>query len=331
MFQKESILQMKVDTIREFFEDELTNGIYCGVGVSIKQAAVSARILEKVVDVPQMVTELAALLQKYKDFRVESKEHLLHVRGVMKGEATESEPFSRLWLQYWDEEDEIVVASVDAGDMLYCTQLEFLDNLAGVFGVQLALLIQDDEEMKRFYLEYLEWLEPYYEQGMEKKQSFSKILAHSVGKLAMQYPEELATIMPKGFNVPYFVNRLRHILEAYHLPDINAPSEWKLMGFTITRDDVWLSCHIDFRTFNGLMILFGTDERVEKPRVLNEKQVVQMAENLLLLMLQTDDTVSRLFAKDLSNVIAEMLKLGTDTDPAAAAEALQKYVEVFYF
>ena len=68
------------------------------------------------------------------------------------------------------------------------------------------------------------------------------------------------------------------------------------------------------------MILFGTDERVEKPRVLNEKQVVQMAENLLLLMLQTDDTVSRLFAKDLSNVIAEMLKLGTDTDPAAAAE-----------
>lgn len=165
----------------------------------------------------------------------------------------------------------------------------------------------------------------------EIKNQFVRTLALTMGKLAKCYPEEQAYVMPVLFNVPFLIHRMRQILTAYNLPMLKSPSKWNLMGFQIQTDGMDFSCHIEYRTFNGMMILLTDNQEPEALccRILSDRQSVILVKELIQTMQQIDNPLCRLFAADMTNLVYEMLLPEQQPDEQKVLEELDDFLVLF--
>lgn len=163
------------------------------------------------------------------------------------------------------------------------------------------------------------------------KNQFARTLAMTIGKLAKRYPKEEAYAMPVLFNVPLLIHRMRQILTSYDLPMLESPSKWNLMGFMLQGEGMSFSCHIEYRTFNGMMVIL-TDEQEPSAlcsRVLSDRQSVILIKDLIQTMQQTDNPLCRLFAADMTNLVYDMLLPEEHPDEKKVLEELDHFLLLF--
>ncbi len=165
----------------------------------------------------------------------------------------------------------------------------------------------------------------------EIKNQFVRTLALTMGKLAKCYPEEQVYAMPVLFNVPFLIYRMRQILTAYHLPMLQSPSKWNLMGFQIQTDGMDFSCHIEYRTFNGMMLLLTDKQEPEALccKILSDRQSVLLIKELIQTMQQIENPLCRRFAADMTNLVYEMLLLGKQPDEQKGLKELDDFLVMF--
>lgn len=165
----------------------------------------------------------------------------------------------------------------------------------------------------------------------EIKNQFVRTLALTMGKLAKCYPEEQVYAMPVLFNVPFLIHRMRQILTAYHLPMLQSPSKWNLMGFQIQTDGMDVSCHIEYRTFNGMMLLLTDKQEPEALccKILSDRQSVLLIKELIQTMQQIENPLCRRFVADMTNLVYEMLLLGKQPDEQKGLKELDDFLVMF--
>ena len=165
----------------------------------------------------------------------------------------------------------------------------------------------------------------------EIKNQFVRTLALTMGKLAKCYPEEQVYAMPVLFNVPFLIHRMRQILTAYHLPMLQSPSKWNLMGFQIQTDGMDVSCHIEYRTFNGMMLLLTDKPEPEALccKILSDRQSVLLIKELIQTMQQIENPLCRRFVADMTNLVYEMLLPGKQPDEQKGLKELDDFLVMF--
>lgn len=333
MLSQQSLLRLEGNVLRAYFQSELRTGSCFGEEYKKEYIQMSADKLGHIVNVTAIIDELADLLQKYEDFTLEQMEGLLYVKGYVKqGRKRKVELCRGLRLQYENYADTIVLAVTANGVPFYCNQLQFLDNLNSYFGMQLAILIQDDEKLKAFFEEYIEWLKPYREQAKQIREAFCSELADTVYRIASAFPAEKTAVIPTAFNVPFLLFHLEKILIPYRLPGMMAESFMKILGFRLSfRAGQDFSCYIDPKTFNAILLTCTADAEAEYySAVLNERQIVLLMKQLIVTGMQSENPISRLFARELADVVYEMMCYREEQDEMSIVSGLERYLELWY-
>lgn len=329
MLSIEKILKMKPSILRSWMQEEFLDSERHGDSNTAMKAERMSEAMYGVVDIPKMIAELAELLLNYSDFQVEQEKLRLIVRGKRKEEPKEAAGSIRLSLLHKTESD-MVIASVGSTNNIYCNQLNFMDNMAGVFGMELALLVQNDERMKAFYLEYFEWLKPYYQQIMELRYDMETRLVRIISKLVKEYPNEEPFIAPITFNIAYLLHHVRGSLHHYRLPDVEKCSSLNLLGFNVAREELRFSSVIDFKTFNGLLVFCFDHERVEASfhKVISDYQTLLLVKDLIVQLERQPNPICQLFAQDLAKIMATVLLLKADKEMCNTIKEIENYLEI---
>ena len=333
MWPKEKLMNMDGDILRQLFRSELRCGICYGEDVNWENAYAAAEQVGEIVEMEDMMSELAKLLERYPAFTVEQEGTQLHVQGILKNKRKKRQEISSfLWLQCHPSSHNLVTASVAGGKPFFCNQLEFIDNLEERFGMQLALLIEKDEMLKTFYLEYQAWLAPYTERIVMLRKDFSEQMAMLISEIARSFPEDEAAIMPVRFNVPYFLNRVKRILEQYRLSQTGENGALQLLRFHLQSGETDLECHLDLNTCNAVWIRY-IDNRAQYSNhltLLTDQQIVQLIRELLKRIKYYTNPFCSLFAKDIAEMAGSMLSLEENVTSDTILEALETYLDLFY-
>lgn len=331
MLRIDKIQNTKPAALRKWLQEEFLDLERYGDANTIMRAERVSNAMYGWVDIPKMIAELTALLLKYPDFQVEQEKSRLIVRGKRKGEPKEAAGCIRLSLLHKTESD-MVIASVGKTNNIYCNQLNFMDNMAGVFGIELALLIQKNETMKVFYLEYLEWLQPYYEQIMELRCDMEERLARIVMNLVKDYQREEPTITPVLYNIIYLLQGIRSSLNLYRLPNVEAASSLNLPGFNIRREDFHFFAVIDIRTFNGLLVMRLEKEHLEKSFHirLSDYQTLVLVKDFMVELKRQPNPICQVFVQDVAGIVVDAIPLKEKTEVSDVIAELESYLEVLY-
>lgn len=330
MIEKEKLMQMKSSVLRTLFHAELKMGSYYGEDTNLERAHVSSDKLGEIVNVGRLLAELAELLSRYDDFIVEQKQYWIQIKGCEKNNRRrKKEPREYLWLQYGEREGGIIMAAIAGGMPIYCNQIQLIDNLEQRLGMQLALLIQDDDTLKTFYLEYLKWLEPYIKQVSDLRASFRELVITDFCAISESFSEETAAVMPVRFNIPYLLAGIKRILDHYRVLHLVMPTLQREIGFQVQQGKRILDCFISLETYNAVRIYYSDHALKEEfcYRELNDRQTAMFICQLIHRMMREENPLGKLFAKDICDLVHGMLHDKPNLNETQVVAELESYID----
>lgn len=307
----EKLVTMEGDVLRAVFRSELRSGGCYGEGRDKKQAKAMADRIGKIFDVVELLNSLAEFLAQYEDFTVEKMEHGLYVLGQQVNRRKKKQKNGGCLKLEYNGMGDLLLVSFGGGEGFYCNLIELIDNLTHRFGLQLALCIQEDDRLKQFYQNYLDWLTPYAEQMAALRQDFLTALVGAIGQDVKNFPPQKVDWMPVKANIPYLTDKFQQILRQYRLPQLEMPQMRQEIGFQIQAQPYAFSFLVDCSTYNAVAVQY-LDRQTDKNcyrRVLTGAQTVTLLKQLQAESEKQENPFFRLMGKELEFLLYKLFVL----------------------
>jgi len=307
----EKLVTMEGDVLRAIFRSELRSGGCYGEDCEKKRAKAIAECIGTIFDVAELLDSLAEFLGQYSDLAIEKRTRGLHILGEQANRRKKPQKMHSCLKFDYNNQHNLLMVSVDGGSPFYCNLLELIDNLADRFGMQLALCIQEDQELKRFYQAYLNWLSPYQQQAELLRFNFQTWLVGKICALTKRFPKQKAACMPVTANIPYLTERFQEMLLQYHLAQFELPQIRQDIGFHVQTQQFVFSFLVDRITYNAVVIQYWdkTDEKTCCRRILTGSQTLTLLKQLQAESAEQDNPLARLLSKELDLLLYHMFIL----------------------
>lgn len=307
----EKLVTMEGDVLRAIFRSELRSGGCYGEGRDKEQAKAMADRIGKIFDVEELLHSLAEFLAQYEDFTIEKTRYALCISGKQENRRKKRQRTGGYFRLEYNGMENMVMVSLNSKEIFYCNFIDLVDNLTYRFGLQLALCIQEDEMLKQFYQDYLDWLRPYTEQLAVLRQEFLTALVGAIGRGVGNFPPQKVDWMPVEVNIPYITDQFQQILRQCHLPQLEMPQMRQEIGFQIQDQPYAFSFLVDCSTYNAVAVQY-LDRQIDKNcyrRILTGPQTVALLKQLQAEGEKQENPFFRLMGKELELLLYRLLVL----------------------
>ena len=291
---KETVSKMDARKLRYVAESEVNTSVYIGYDRDFEEATIEGERTGYIYDVDYLLDSIASLLQKYSDITIEKSDNALVLSGKPKTYSRDVECTPYIQFRYHHEEAVIQIAD-EYGVDAYCQQTELIDCLADTSIFHIMLLIQDDQEMKECYLEFLDLLQPYKNMLAEQKNAFLDVLITDIMDFLQGQPRGNVKAMPVTLNLPLLMYQLGEELEHYGFDETNFVVTPIRQGMSISSSGNKFFVRIDTNTWNGLIL--GMQSRaLFDIHLIDAEQVKVLAKRLMQKLQNEDNVYCRMFA-----------------------------------
>ena len=292
---KEAVSKMDARKLRYVAESEVNTSVYIGYDRDFDEATVEGKRTGYVYDVDRLLDSIAVLLQKYPDISIEKTDNALVLSGQPKTYSRDVECTPYIQFRYHHEEAVIQIAD-EYGVDAYCQQTELIDCLADTAIFHIMLLIQDDQEMKECYLEFLDLIQPYKNMLTEQKNAFLDVLITDTMDFLQGQPRGNVKAMPVTLNLPLLMYQLGEELEHYGFDETDFVETLIRQGLSIrSSSGNKFYVRIDTNTWNGLIL--GMQSRaLFDMHLIDTEQVKVLAKRLMLKLQREDNVYCRMFS-----------------------------------
>lgn len=309
----ENIVKARPMSLRQFAESEIISKVYCGFDRNEEDAKLDGNRVGIIYDMQSLFQDLSKLLKKYADIEIEQRDNVLILSGQPKTYGNNVEVVEKLEVVYNSDEKYILIKE-DELLGAYCNQLEFLDNLAGQMIFKILIWIQNDETLKKCYIEFLELIDPYQTKLRLQKNEFMKTLMGEIIDCLDKLPQEKVDIMPVTLNVPLLAFRLQQELDSYNLQDSDYYYNTHSMNVFIRDKDIRLKISIDTRTMNGIIVLPIVAKKI-RVELLGAESLKEMVRIIASQLQEVENIYCRLFANKMIEVLYELVYWYEDDIP----------------
>jgi len=178
---------------------------------------------------------------------------------------------------------------------------------------RILLWIQDDKELKKCYLELLEFIQPYYNMLLSQKNEFQTVMLTNVLQILKEMPKEKVYSMPVTLNIPYLAVRLKEELDSYNLENTEQQYHCHGLHAFFRLNEMRVMIGLDSSTMNGIIFLFRSSE-APYIRLLSARQIDSMIRQIALKLKEIENIYCRLFAEKMMDELYSLLSLTEKTE-----------------
>jgi len=244
-----------------------------------------------------IIEEMAMLLKPYNEVVASYSSRSIYVyghaaqNGVRPGKIRNC---FTLWKHNWDNTVRFYSTNRNINGN---NVVELLDCMDRLIGKQLAILIQDDADLYKFYQAYTEWLAPYSKRLNSWRSEFMTLLLNWVKSLILSTPEEEPCTKAVQYNLMGLFHKLKEEIEEYRLADSGEKIVWLSYGVRIRADkELWV-LQMDTETFNCLevQIRYNDSGKQAIERKLTDNQIIQILIQLIEMLGYSENPYCILF------------------------------------
>lgn len=305
MHSKEQIERMKPASLRLVVETELNSAFYRGYEHDEADTKARANKLRDLYDGKQLLLDFVKLLQNYPDIEVTETKNGFLLSGTPKKQSRHVETIRNLEFHYY-EEDAYVRIVEDEDYETNCSQLDLFWNLTNCSIFQILLWIQDDEALKKCYLEFLDLFQPYQMMLVEQKDAFLTTLTTGIREAITDIPKGQVAAMPITLNIPLFLYRLKEELDSYQLADSEAPVHHDMVDLAYGKVGERFAISLDTSTMNGVLFYMKGKGRLDM-ELLNAEQLKYLIKCLVPKLKRGDNFYGKLFAEKMVDTLYELV------------------------
>ena len=303
-YSKEMVEKAKPASLRLAIESELNAAFYRGYDRNEKEIKAEAEKVGALYDVAQLFSDFSKLLQKYPDIHVTQIAQGIMLSGQPKVSSRAVDTVSKLNFYCHDA---LYVRIVEDEELeAKCQQLELIDNLSACAIFQILLWVQNDDDLKACYLEFIDLIQPYHDMLVEKKNRFLSTLTTGITEILQDIPREKTAAMPVTLNIPLLMYRLKQEVDNYHLEESLYGIDESAMALVVTKGPDRYSIGMDYATMNGVMFYFRVKGKLNID-VLGAEPLKQLIKKLVPKLKQSGDLYGRLFAEKIVEVLYELV------------------------
>lgn len=261
-----------------------------------------------------IIEELAMLLKPYNEVVASHSSRSIYVYGHAMQNGVRPGKIQNcftLWKHNWDNTVRFYSTNRNINGN---NVVELLDCMDRLIGKQLAILIQDDADLYKFYQAYTEWLAPYSKRLNSWRNEFMTLLLNWVKSLILSTPEEEPCTKAVQYNLMGLFHKLKKEIEEYRLSDSGEKIVWLSYGVRIRADkELWV-LQMDTETFNCLEVQIRHNDSGKQAieRKLTDSQIIQIMIQLIEMLGFSENPYCILFRFALCKCMKEYILLAED-------------------
>ena len=259
-----------------------------------------------------IIEEMAMLLKPYNEVVASHSSRSIYVYGHAMQNGVRPGKIQNcftLWKHNWDNTIHFYSTNRNISGNNVVELLDFMDRL---IGKQLAVLIQDDADLYKFYQAYTEWLVPYSKRLNSWRNEFMTLVLNWLRSLVLSIPEEEPCTKNVQYNLMGLFHKLKEEVEEYRLADSGEKIVWFPYGVRIKLDkELWV-LQMDTETFNCLEVQIRHNDSGKQAieRKLTDNQVVQILVQLMEMLGYSENPYCILFRFALCKYMQEYVLFG---------------------